>query len=264
MKLRLGLLGFLILCQAAFAQNGNNVWVFGRGNVLDFNTTPPTASTTSWSSNIPSSHNAYNQEANGSNTWCDKNGDLQFYFLNGKYYDAQGNLLPGGNNANYVHSAWGGGGLRLPLKSSYFCRSFLSDTIFHVYIENQGLNNLFINEERFVRVNAIVSNGGNYSVSNIGVYSGYSGYGILDNLYLIADPISQANYLFITDYIPMGINDVKMMRVSTLGNGLREMNNTWLYQQFDVALDYMSSTRNLRHYSPLFNKLYDTHLNLFR
>ena len=62
----------------------------------------------------------------------------------------------------------------------------------------------------------------------------------------------------------MGINDVKMMRVSTLGNGLREMNNTWLYQQFDVALDYMSSTRNLRHYSPLFNKLYDTHLNLFR
>jgi hypothetical protein len=48
MKLRLAFIGFLILCQAAVAQNRSNVWVFGRGNVMDFNFDPPALSTTSW------------------------------------------------------------------------------------------------------------------------------------------------------------------------------------------------------------------------
>lgn len=257
MKLRLAFIGFLILCQTAVAQNRSNVWVFGRGNVLNFNTKPPTASTTSWSSILPPSHYAINQEANGSNTWCDKNGDLQFYFLNGKYYDAQGNLLPGGSHATYIHSAWASGGVRLPLRTSYFCSSFRSDTIFHVYEYNQGYDNATINQgPRFLRVNAIVSSGSNYLVSTIGDYTGINGGGVLDNLYLIADPISQENYLFIRDYQLGILDDVKMMRVSTLGNGLREIQNTWLYQQFDVVLDSTIAFRNLMYYSPLFNKLY--------
>jgi gliding motility-associated-like protein len=257
MKLRPVFICFLVLFQAAIAQNNSNVWVFGRGNVLNFNTTPPTASTTSWSSILPPSHYAINQEVNGSNTWCDKNGNLQFYFLNGKYYNAQGTLLPGGSMTNYIHSAFGSGGIRLPIKSSYFCKSFRSDTIFHVYEYNQGYNNTFIDAAgRFVRVNAIVSNGNNYSVTTIGDWTGNNGGGTFDNLYLLADPISQENYLFISEHIQGTRPDVKMLRVSTLGNGLREINNTWLYQQFNTALDFKIPNRNLIHYSPLFNKLY--------
>jgi hypothetical protein len=115
---------FALVHFLSYGQNSIDKWVFGRGQVMDFTTVPPSFSTTTWS---PTSSANSAVDGNSSSAYYSKDGELLIYFLNGKYYDSSGAVLPGGTVPNYysnVPVSW-----HYRLKNSCFLKSFNSDTI---------------------------------------------------------------------------------------------------------------------------------------
>jgi gliding motility-associated-like protein len=86
MNIKFTIIGMLCICcaQLCTAQKENNIWVFGGGIGLDFNTTAPTLIKSSISS------------VEGSATIADTNGNLLFYSNGISVWDRSHNLMPNG------------------------------------------------------------------------------------------------------------------------------------------------------------------------
>jgi len=246
MKLRLAFIGFLILCQAAVAQNRSNVWVFGRGNVMDFNFDPPALSTTSWA---PTSQANLLLDANASNTWCDANGSLQMYFLNGKYFDGNGTLIPGGQVSGY--SLRDCMGELIPVHAGGFMQSYSSDTIYHYFIYHPIIGGA-ITCAKYIRLNKIYFNGNSWSITFSDDYHGINDLGLIGFPTLIEDDIDHKHFLIVSNYTYNGNDNT----VVVINNGEFETsNNNWPYSQMDVELDSVYPSRGM-FYHPLLNKLF--------
>ncbi len=89
-KLLLSVILFNIQIFISYAQGEHNVWYFGDGAGLDFNTTPPTALTNG-------SYDAFFVKEAAS-TMCDKSGNLLFYSNSLSIWDKNHHPMPNGIN----------------------------------------------------------------------------------------------------------------------------------------------------------------------
>ena len=78
----------------SFGQNTNNIWYFGDGNFLDFNTLPPTISAGGTSN--PAIVACNWSTAAGASMMCDNTGQLLFYSDGANVWDVNYNLMPNG------------------------------------------------------------------------------------------------------------------------------------------------------------------------
>jgi len=103
MKTRLFLF-FLLICGLAgssIAQNTNNIWYFGDGNFLDFNTATPTISGNG--TQVATATSTYCIE--GASSICDNGGNLLFYTDGRTVWDNTFNEMPNGTGLNSSISA---------------------------------------------------------------------------------------------------------------------------------------------------------------
>jgi gliding motility-associated-like protein len=232
---------FLILLSSlVLAQNRSNVWVFGRGNVMDFNTNPVSFSTTTWSP----TPNQY-KDLNNASTWCDRNGNLQVYFLNGKYYDANGTFIPGGEVSayyNYFSSL-------VTYKGASFVPSYQSDTLFHYYVYQQSANTWV----RRIKLNALYWNGSTWTITPVQDYNGAMNLGTYDeHPSIINDDIGQMNLIIVHEVSPSGMNN-RPLRVTA--TGFKPLTPSILSNQFDADLDRIHVSVGA-YYNPLINRFF--------
>jgi gliding motility-associated-like protein len=227
------------------AQNRSNVWVFGRGNVMDFNTDPVSFSTTTWAPALPSNQL---KDLNDASTWCDRNGNLQVYFSNGKYYDASGILIPGGQVAAY-RNQWA---MEFNSKGASFVPSYLSDTLFHYYVYQQSATTWV----RRLQLNALYWNGSTWTITPIQDYNGVLNLGIMrEHPVVIKDDIGQMNMLIVSEKTQNGFNNRPLRITAT---GFKALPPSVLTNLFDAQLDAVHINSGAV-YNPLFNRFYSYH-----
>ena len=230
----------ILLSSLSMAQNRSNVWVFGWGNVMDFNTNPVTFSTTTWA---PTPHQY--ADLNNASTWCDRNGNLQVYFLNGKYYDASGTLIPGGQVSGYYNYYYS----RVSYKGASFVPSYQSDTLFHYYVYQQSANTWV----RRIKLNALYWNGSTWTITPVQDYNGALNLGILEeHPSIINDDIGQMNLIIVSEQIPSGLNNRPLRITST---GFKPLPSSILSNQFDSGLDRIHVSIGA-YYNPLINRFF--------
>ena len=86
----------LLVAFSALCQNTNNVWYFGDGNFLDFNTNMATPVLSANGAELATPTSTYCQE--GSSTICDAAGNLLFYNNSENVWDKFYNIMPNGTN----------------------------------------------------------------------------------------------------------------------------------------------------------------------
>ena len=218
------ILCLILLSSLVLAQNRSNVWVFGRGNVMDFNTNPVSFSTTTWA---PATNQ--NKDLNNASTWCDRNGNLQVYFLNGKYYDATGTLIPGGQVAVYTnHYSY-----TSTFKGAGFVPSYLSDTLYHFYVYQQSQTEW----ARRIKLNALYWTGSSWNITPIQDYNGTFNLGLhVDRPTVINDDIGQMNLIIISELTSSGA-DNRPLRITA--TGFKPLPSSVLGNLFDNQLNTM-------------------------
>ena len=228
----------ILLSSLALAQNGSNVWVFGRGNVMDFNTNPVSFSTTTWSP----TPNQY-KDLNNASTWCDRNGNLQVYFLNGKYYDATGTMIPGGQVSGYYNYY----DSRLSYKGASFVPSYQSDTLFHYYVYQQSANTWV----RRIKLNALYWNGSVWTITSIQDYNGAMNRGLTsEHQVVINDDLGQMNIIIVGEQTSSTVNNRPLRITAT---GFKPLPPSILSNQFDSQVDKARLAFG-SYYNPLINK----------
>ena len=236
----------LILCQICLAQNQNNVWVFGRGNVLDFNTNPPSLNVITWSPTSPFNANV---DVNASNTWCDEDGNLLVYFLNGKYYNENGVPIPGGQVAGYHNVDFNGS--YLPCDGGSFCQSYYSDTIYHYYSYQPLQNGVYVPGYR-IMLNALWYNGQNWVISELDKYPEVNNTFLDMNPMLINDDVDNETFLIVNQKVLNGDNN-KIVRITN--DGFRNCPNTGSINAFDNDIDVVDAKR-AAFYHPLLQRYF--------
>lgn len=157
---KLFILILLLITLPGSAQNRSRVWIFGQGLSMDFNTDPPTFGTVPWQPTTP----GYQHDNNQSSSLCDDNGNLLIYFLNGRYYDAQHNVLSGGRVHHYISSL----SVVYSFKSSSFFNDFNSDTLYHYYtFSTQPSSRPSSTDQLHIRLNKIYRQNGNWKIDSL-------------------------------------------------------------------------------------------------
>jgi gliding motility-associated-like protein len=230
----------ILLSSLSMAQNRSNVWVFGRGVVMDFNTDPVSFSTTTWT---PATNP--NKDLNNASTWCDRNGNIQVYFLNGKYYDATGVLIPGGQVSGYYNYY----DSRLNYKGASFAPSYLSDTLFHYYVYQQSANTL----ARRIKLNALYWNGSTWTITPVQDYNGALNRGLTsEHPVVINDDLGQMNIIIVSEESLNSYNN-RPLRITAMG--FKALPASVLTNLFDAQLDGVHINSGAV-YNPLFNRFY--------
>jgi hypothetical protein len=235
----------------SYGQNSIDKWVFGRGQVMDFTTVPPSFSTTSWSANS----NAYGaMDGNSSSAYYTKDGALLIYFLNGKYYDSSGAVLPGGTVPNYYSNVEAGD--RYPVKNSCFLKSLQSDTIYHYYhfvlplVQRSSVQPYsFFNN---IKLNKLYFNGSAWSIEDLDLLSatGNSGYDYCS--VPVVSELAFTNQILVAHWRTGAYYDVKMLEITN--QGFKTPLATSAHVQFNKQLDSLYALRVL-HFSPLTQKI---------
>jgi gliding motility-associated-like protein len=234
----------ILLSSLSMAQNRSNVWVFGRGNVMDFNTDPVSFSTTTWA---PATNP--NKDLNNASTWCDRNGNLQLYFLNGKYYDASGSSIPGGQVPAYYNYFEGA----FNYQGASFVPSYLSDTLFHYYVYQLSTNTLV----RRIKLNALYWNGSTWTITPVQDYNGGSNLGLnMEHPIVINDDIGQMNMLIISEETSNNNGNHRPLRITA--TGFKVLPASVLTTLFDTQLEEVHINFGAV-YNSLFNRFYSYH-----
>jgi len=241
---------FALVHFLSYGQNSIDKWVFGRGQVMDFTTVPPSFSTTSWS---PNTNVNGAMDGNSSSAYYNKDGELLIYFLNGKYYDSSGAVLSGGMVPNYYSNVEAGD--RYPVKNSCFLKSFNSDTIYHYYhfqspstmVLNGGYS--FFNS---IKLNRLFFNGNQWLIQDLDTLSalGNSGYDYCS--VPVVSELAFTNQILLAHWRTGAYYDVKMLEITN--QGFKTPLATSVHVQFNKQLDSLYALRVL-HFSPLTQKI---------
>jgi hypothetical protein len=232
----------------SYGQNSIDKWVFGRGQVMDFTTVPPSFSTTSW---LPSSSLYSPYDGNSSSAYYDKAGNLLIYFLNGKYYDSSGVMLPGGQVPHYFNQG-PTAGYNIRASTSCFFKSRLSDTLFHFFAYQDSVSPPFpgSNGHSFysrLRLNALTFDGVGWLVTHLDDEIGPVGTGFFNWFYPFSEDVSSKNILFA--YLPAS----SILRPYIINGQGFNLFSSSQFNQFDQQLDSLASFRALS-YEPITNR----------
>jgi gliding motility-associated-like protein len=232
----------------SYGQNSIDKWVFGRGQVMDFTTVPPSFSTTSWSSSS-SLYSPY--DGNSSSAYYDNLGNLLIYFLNGKYYDSSGVLIPGGQVPHYFNQG-PTSGYNVRANTSCFFKSPLSDTVFHVYAYQDSTSPptpAFNGHSSYsrLRLNTVTFDGAGWSITHLDDESGPVGTGFFNWFYPFSEDVSSKNILFA--HLPSS----SILTPYTINGQGFNLFSSPQFNQFDLQLDSLNSFRTL-HYEPITNR----------
>jgi gliding motility-associated-like protein len=241
---------FALVHFLGYGQNSINKWVFGRGQVMDFTTVPPSFSTTTWS---PTSSANSAVDGNSSSAYYSKDGELLIYFLNGKYYDSSGAVLPGGTVPNYYSNdpvSW-----HYRLKNSCFLKSFNSDTIYHYYHFQSPSATGFVNGYSHlssIKLNRLFFDGNQWLIQDLDMLnaSGNIGYDVCS--VPVVSELASTNQL-IVGHLTLGNHyNFKMFEITN--QGFKSPAATPTFVHFDQQMDSLYIMRGL-HFAPLTQKI---------
>jgi hypothetical protein len=149
MKNKLLLLFFLVSgTSGVFAQKQGNVWMFGQGGALNFNTTPPTAV---WGSQVfsdPSQSGDY-LYSEGAASISDSSGNLLFYSNGEKTWNALNNMMPHGDSLKGFYSS---------TTAAFIIPVPKSDSLYYLFTTD-GIERYLQNGLRYSLINMCLDNG---------------------------------------------------------------------------------------------------------
>jgi hypothetical protein len=137
---------FVLVSAAAFGQKQANIWYFGEGLGLDFNTVPPTPLT---NGKVDGPTLGYQFSSEGCSSICDSAGNLLFYTNGQLVWDASHQVMPNGAGLLGYYSS---------TQSSLIIPQPASDSLFYVFTTDGFQNNL-VNGLRYSVVNSCLGNG---------------------------------------------------------------------------------------------------------
>ncbi|RCX00481.1 hypothetical protein, partial [Schleiferia thermophila] len=214
------------------AQHQAKQWIFGQGLGMDFTTPQVSFFNVPYIPNEPN-HRDYNQ----SSVYCDEKGEILLYFLNGKYYDKNNNIISGGEVYEYKFSP--NTLLFGENKTSFFINfSNNKNVIFHYYVYGEPEN--ISTKNHSIRLNKITLNNSTIiSIDSIDTYNNSNPVSFINraNSGINLTPISSKGNIFFMIDAPGTNKAVIIVKIDSTGfqeilnHNIIRQNNTSLFPE---------------------------------
>lgn len=147
LRFPLTIIALIWMLHPACGQNPGRVWVFGQGIGIDFNHDPPRAISVPWQPSL--SANTGFRDLNSSAVLYDAAGQIEMYFLNGRYYDKDTNELH--HAPQYLFGQYGDDNQFIRLSADTILHIFSADTLIPGYTLSRWVGTYKLYLQKIIR-----------------------------------------------------------------------------------------------------------------